>query len=190
MVSMPAPPYSSGTATPARPSSPAWSKKERGNSPVSSISFARGLTTSSANRRTVSCSSFCSSLSSIFMAFLFERQVTSASVRPASAGPGIVTTRRPLLNPPGLSHNLRRHGRNEDHDDEPVPLVHRDRDPQLPAHRLGPDRRPRGHLGPEEEGLARPGDRRRGLRLAAGGRSRRRRQAGPPRGPARGVRPP
>src|SRR5436309_595714 len=65
---MPAPPYSSGMATPARPSSPAWSKNARGNSPVSSISFARGLTTSSANRRTVSCSSFCSSVSSIFMA--------------------------------------------------------------------------------------------------------------------------
>src|SRR5436305_5111653 len=65
---MPAPPYSSGMATPARPSSPAWSKNARGNSPVSSISFARGLTTSAANRRTVSCSSFCSSVSSIFMA--------------------------------------------------------------------------------------------------------------------------
>ena len=50
---MPAPPCSSGTATPVRPSSPAWSKKERGNSPDSSISLARGRTTSSANLRTV-----------------------------------------------------------------------------------------------------------------------------------------
>src|SRR5215204_5890079 len=54
-------------ATPARPISPAWSKNERGNSPDSSISFARGLATSSANRRTFSRSSCCSSLSSIFM---------------------------------------------------------------------------------------------------------------------------
>src|SRR6185436_20409971 len=67
MVSMPAPPYSSGMATPARPISPAWSKNERGNSPDSSISFARGLTPSWANRRTLSRSSFCSSVSSIFM---------------------------------------------------------------------------------------------------------------------------
>src|SRR5215213_4948403 len=66
-MSMPAPPYSSGTETPARPISPAWSKNERGNSPDSSISFARGLAISSANRRTFSRSSFCSSLSSIFM---------------------------------------------------------------------------------------------------------------------------
>ncbi len=67
---MPPPPYSSGTATPANPSSPAWSKKRRGNSPVLSISFARGRTTSSAKRRTFSRSSNCSSVSWISMRVL------------------------------------------------------------------------------------------------------------------------
>ena len=92
---MPAPPCSSGTLTPARPSSAAWSKNARGNSPDSSISLARGRTTSSANRRTVSCSSFCSSVSSILMAFLCESLVP-VGWRAGREGPdaGIVATRR------------------------------------------------------------------------------------------------
>ena len=67
---MPAPPYSSGTPTPASPSSPAWSKKERGNSPVSSISLARGLHDLLGEPADVVRSSFCSSLSSICIRFL------------------------------------------------------------------------------------------------------------------------
>src|SRR3954449_12613128 len=181
MVSMPAPPYSSGTATPASPSSPAWSKKARGNSRVSSISLARGLTTSSANRRTVSCSSFCSSLSSIFMAFLFPRSLAGRECgRPPDRN-----NPRPASQSPPFESQSRRH-----EDDQRSPLVHRDRNPQLPAHRLGPDREPRRHLGPQEERLARPSDRRRGLRLAAGGRRGRRGQARPPRSPAPSLRPP
>ncbi len=96
---MPAPPYSSGTATPASPSSPAWSKNERGNSPDSSISLARGFATSSANRRTVSCSSFCSSLSSILMVFLCEWRNTTSSVSPAD---------RAITPPPGLAATLKK----------------------------------------------------------------------------------
>src|SRR4051794_17960234 len=181
---MPAPPYSSGTATPARPSSPAWSKKERGNSPLSSISLARGRTTSSANLRTLSCSIFCSSLSSILMAFLLQSDGMRVAGTRAS---GIVATGsegvkegRSLLPSPDLRHNPA-------HENKRAPPVHRNRDPQLPAHGLGPARRPQGRrLGPEEEGLAGHGDRQRRFRLSPGGQGRGSRQARPPGGPAPG----
>src|SRR5208337_305877 len=66
--SNPAPPHSSGNATPVSPSSAAFLNSSRGKCPVSSNSFASGRTSISANSRTLFCSSFCSSLSSKFTA--------------------------------------------------------------------------------------------------------------------------
>src|SRR5713101_7132354 len=64
MWSKPAPPSASGNAMPVSPSSAAFLKSSRGKCPVSSSSFASGLTSDSANSRTLFCSSFCSSVSS------------------------------------------------------------------------------------------------------------------------------
>src|SRR5258708_12286766 len=61
--SKPAPPSASGNAMPVSPSSAAFLKSSRGKCPVSSSSFASGLTSDSANSRTLFCSSSCSSVS-------------------------------------------------------------------------------------------------------------------------------
>src|ERR1700680_388378 len=145
---MPPPPYSSGTATPASPSSPAWSKKRRGNSPVLSISLARGRTTSSAKRRTFSRSSNCSSVSWISIRVLWM----SDGKRGPGGGPRrIVTTtprgvKRNAELPPSRPAAVLAGGRcfgaqGRRHDSERTPGVHRGRDPQLPAERLAPGRR-------------------------------------------------
>src|SRR6266852_5042150 len=66
MWSQPAPPSASGIATPVSPNSAAFLKRLRGKLPVSSNSLASGLTSDSANSRTLFCSSLCSSVSSRF----------------------------------------------------------------------------------------------------------------------------
>src|SRR5260370_24710442 len=80
--SKPAPPSASGNAMPVSPSSAAFLKSSRGKCPVSSSSFASGLTSDSANSRTLFCSSFCSSVSSrskdVFSARKPTRNVDSA----------------------------------------------------------------------------------------------------------------
>src|SRR5471032_586913 len=67
MLSMPAPPHSEGTATPASPSSKAFRTASRGYECSRSHFFALGLSSRSANSRHVSRSSLCSSMSSISM---------------------------------------------------------------------------------------------------------------------------
>ena len=51
---MPAPPYSSSTVMPSRPSAPSFGQSARGNSFVRSISAASGATSDAAKSATVS----------------------------------------------------------------------------------------------------------------------------------------
>src|SRR5512143_1400336 len=65
---MPDPPYSSGTMTPMRPSSPRAATVAEGNSPASSQCRAFGFTSLSTKERTVSRRATCSGASSNFIA--------------------------------------------------------------------------------------------------------------------------
>src|SRR5581483_1731024 len=65
-VSPPAPPYSSGIGIPISPIDAISATSSYGNRPSRSSSAATGATRVSANSRTVSCRSFCSSLRSKF----------------------------------------------------------------------------------------------------------------------------
>src|SRR6266849_6792912 len=89
MWSKPAPPSSSGKATPVRPSSAAFLNVSRGKCPVSSSSRASGFTSDSANSRTLFCSNFCSSVSSrfkvVFSAHKPDRRSYSAFYVPVRA---------------------------------------------------------------------------------------------------------